>query len=98
MDSDGIKQRQYNTLTHCRVQLAEQRYTNIGMTPYRTIDLFGIGLPQESHGDPPMPPPKHRNKKSKRVRRRYIEEEEDDKRDNCYNNDDNDDDGNDGQD
>jgi hypothetical protein len=48
-DSDGIKQHQYNTHTHCRVHLAEQRYTNVGATKYHTINLFGIGLPQESH-------------------------------------------------
>jgi hypothetical protein len=98
MDSDGIKQRQYNTLAHCRVQLAEQCYTIVGATHYHTIDLFGIGLPQGSQGNPPMPPPKHHNKKSKRVRRRYIkEEEEDNKCNDCYNdNDDNDDNGNDG--
>jgi hypothetical protein len=39
-DNDGVKHRQYNTLAHCRVQLAEQRYTNVGTTHYSTIDLF----------------------------------------------------------
>jgi hypothetical protein len=97
-DNNQIKQRQYNTLAHCRVQLAEQRYTNVGATHYRTIDLFGIGSPQESHGDPPTPPPKRRNKKAKHVCHRYIEEEEDDQRDNHHNDDDNDKDGNNGQD
>jgi hypothetical protein len=55
-DSDGIKQSQYNTLAHCRMQLAEQRYTNVGATHYHTMDLFGIGLPQEGHGNPNATP------------------------------------------
>jgi hypothetical protein len=96
-DSNGIKQHQYNTLAHCRVQLAEQRYTNVSATHYSTINLFGIGLPQESHSDPPTPPPKHRNKKAKHVRRRYIEEEEDDEHDDHYNDDEDDNNGDDGQ-
>jgi hypothetical protein len=57
MDSDGVKKQQYNTLTHCRVQLAEQRYTNIGMIHYRTINLLKISSLQESHSNPPTPPP-----------------------------------------
>jgi hypothetical protein len=96
--NNGIKQRQYNTLAHCRVQLAEQCYKNISATHYHTIDLFGIGSPQESHSDPPTPPPKCHNKKSaadKRAHHRYIEaEEEDDKRNDCYNDDDDDNNGN----
>jgi hypothetical protein len=98
-DNDGIKQHQYNTLAHCRVQLAEQHYTNVGATHYHTIDLFGIGSPQESHSDPPTPPLKRRNKKSpadKRACHRYIEEvEEDNKCDDRYNDNNDDDDGND---
>ncbi len=43
LDNSGIKQCQYNTLVHCRVQLAEQCYTNIVPTHYCTIVLFGIG-------------------------------------------------------
>ncbi len=79
------------------MQLVEQRYTNVGVTHYCTIDLFGIGSPQESHGNPPMPPLKHCNKKSaadKHVCRRYIKEEEvDNDCDDCYNDDDNENDG-----
>jgi hypothetical protein len=55
-DRNRIKQHQYNTLVHCRVQLVEQRYTNVGTTHYPMINLFGIGLLQESHGNPPTPP------------------------------------------
>ncbi len=97
-DNNRIKQCQYNTLTHCRVQLAEQRYANIGATHYRTINLFGIGLPQESHGNPPTPPPKSCNKKAKRISCRYIKEEGDDERNDHYNDDDDDNDDNDGND
>jgi hypothetical protein len=57
-NSDGIKQQQQNTLAHSRMQLAEQHYTNVSATHYPTINLFRIGLPQESHGNPPTPPPK----------------------------------------
>ena len=50
--------RQYNTLAHCRVQLAKQRYSNVTKTHVKTIDLFGIQSSQESsHDDPPSPPP-----------------------------------------
>jgi hypothetical protein len=90
-DSDGIKQHQYNTLAHCRVQLAEQHYTNVGATHYHAINLFGIGCPKKVMGTPNAPLSKHCNKKAKHVRRRYIKEEEDDERDDHYNidNDDN---------
>jgi hypothetical protein len=46
MDNDKVKYHQYNTLLHCRVQLVEQRYTNVGATHYCMINLFGIDLPQ----------------------------------------------------
>jgi len=50
--------RQYNTLAHCRVQLAKQRYSNVTKTHVKTIDLFGIQSSQESsHDDAPSPPP-----------------------------------------
>jgi hypothetical protein len=39
---------QYNTLLHCRVQLAVQRYSNAAPTHSRVIDLFGIQSSQES--------------------------------------------------
>jgi hypothetical protein len=57
--------RQYNTLAHCRVQLALKHYSNAAPTHYRTIDLFGIQSSQESHDDPDSPPPpkKRRHKK-----------------------------------
>ena len=53
--------RQFNTLAHCRVQLAVQRYSTVMTTRYETINLFGIHSSQESHDDPPPPPPKRRH-------------------------------------
>ncbi len=42
--NDRFKHRQYNTLAHCRVQLAEQRYNNERTTHYCMIDFFWIDL------------------------------------------------------
>jgi hypothetical protein len=39
MDNGGVKQRLYNTLMHCRVQLAEQRYTNVGLDLWKTLSI-----------------------------------------------------------
>jgi len=57
--------RQYNTLAHCRVQLAKQRFNNQTKTQVRTIDLFGIQSSQSSHDDLPSPPP-HRPRRRAR--------------------------------
>ena len=57
--------RQYNTIVHCRVQLAVQRVYVQARTTSRVIDLFGIASSQESNDDPPPPPPP-RNRKRKR--------------------------------
>jgi hypothetical protein len=62
--------RQYNTLAHCRMQLAVQRISRSAPTHSRVIDLFGIQSSQESHDDhaPPPPPHQHHHKKRKSVR------------------------------
>ena len=66
------KARQYNTLAHCRVQLAVQRISRSAPTHSRVIDLFDIQSSQESHdrdnrGHPPPPTQRH-NKKRKSAR------------------------------
>jgi len=81
--------RQYNTLAHCRVQLAVQRISRSAPTHSRNIDLFDIQSSQESNDQAhPPPPPQRHNKKRKSARyvnanavqRRSIsnEDEEDD--------------------
>jgi hypothetical protein len=40
---------QYDTLAHCRVQLAVQRFSNAAPTHSRVTDLFGIASSQESN-------------------------------------------------
>ncbi len=80
---------QYNTLAHCRVQLAVQRISRSAPTHSRVINLFDIQSSQESHDQAhPPPPPQRHNKKRKSARyannnavqRRSIsnEDEEDD--------------------
>ena len=64
--------RQYNTLAHCRVQLAVQRISRLAPTHSPVINLFDIQSSQESHdhddrGHPP-PPPQHHHKKRKSAR------------------------------
>ena len=50
--------RQYNTLVHCRVQLAVQRISRSALTHSRVIDLFDIQSSQDSNGQAhPTPPP-----------------------------------------
>ena len=48
---------QYNTLVHCRVQLAVQSVYVPVHTKSRVINLFGIVSSQESNDDLPPPPP-----------------------------------------
>ena len=83
---------QYNTLAHCRVQLAVQRISRSAPTHSRVIDLFDIQSSQESHdrddrAHPPPPPQRHHKKRklaryisNNAVQRRSIsnEDEEDD--------------------
>ncbi len=61
--------RQYNTLAHCRVQLAVQRISRLTPTQSQVIDLFDIQSSQESHDrGHPTPPPQRHNKKRKSAR------------------------------
>ena len=63
------KARQYNTLAHCRVQLAVQRISRSAPTHSRVIDLFDIQSSQDSHDQAhPSPPPQRHNKKRKSAR------------------------------
>jgi hypothetical protein len=89
-NNDRVKHHQYNTLAHCRVQLAEQCYNNESATHFHTINLFGINLLQESSDNLRLPPMKRRPKKlaaDKHGHCRYIEEEAKDNKQNKRNDD-----------
>jgi hypothetical protein len=96
-NNDGVTQHQYNTLEHCRVQLAEQATTT--RAPLTTTQSISLELICHKRASMTPPPPKKRLPKKpaadKHACSRYIEEkakdDERDKRYEDYNNDDNDD-------
>jgi hypothetical protein len=82
------KHMQHNTVLHCRIKQAAQRYVNRSrVIVKRTINPLGIDSSQDSYdNDPPCSPPQHCCKPSRMApvqeepgqhghRRRYIEDE-----------------------
>jgi hypothetical protein len=70
-ERNGKSHLQFNSIYYCKVQLAEQRSSNMAEVDCKTVDLFDIPSSQGSSDYPDSPPPRGGGggRKRRRVRR-----------------------------
>jgi hypothetical protein len=66
-ERNGKSHLQFNSIYYCKVQLAEQRSSNMAEVDCETVDLFDIPSSQGSSDYPGSPPPRGSGKKRRRV-------------------------------
>ena len=66
-ECNGKSHLQFNSIYYCKVQLAEQRSSNMAEVDCETIDLFDIPSSQGSSDYPGSPPPRGSGRKRRRV-------------------------------
>ena len=67
MERKGKSHLQFTSIYYCKVQLAEQRSSNMAEVDCETVDLFDIPSSQGSSNYPCRPPPRGCGKKRRRV-------------------------------
>ncbi len=88
VERKGKNNMQFNSIYYCRVQLAEQRSSNLAEVDCKTVDLLNIPSSQGSSNYPGSPPPRSGGRKHRRVsgghRVSVSKRDEDKELDNAY--------------
>ncbi len=88
VEPKGKNYMQFNSIYYCRVQLAEQRSSNLAEVDCETVNLLNIPSSQGSSYFPGSPPPRGCGRKHRRVSRGHrksaSKRDKDEESDNVY--------------